>query len=394
MKIPNSFRGGASSERMAAVQSPIIPIVASWIRATPGTLSLGQGVVAYPPPPQARDGIERFFSDPMNHRYKPVFGLPELVEALWSKLQLENAVSRSGRQLLVSAGSNLAFVNTLLAITEPGDEVVLFTPYYFNHEMAIQMLGCRPVLVPTNAAGQPDLEMLEASLTPRTRAVVTVSPNNPSGAVYSETTLRRINALCADRGIFHLSDEAYEYFIHGPEPHFSPASIPGSEPHTVVFQSFSKGCGFASWRVGYHVVPESLFDALLKVQDTQLICTPVISQFAALSCTPVARDYCRSHLPAIRRNRDRMLQELSLLGDRCQVTSTDGAFYLLLRLQTARSSLELARRLVEEHQVAVIPGEAFGVPAPCLLRVAYGSMDDTTAGEGAKRLVRGLQALL
>lgn len=394
MKILNSTRNWLSSDRMGAVQSPIIPVVASWIRANPGTLSLGQGVVAYPPPPEARQGIDRFFEDPLNHRYKPVYGLPELVEALWTKLQTENGIGRTGRQLLVSAGSNLAFVNTLLAICDPGDDVVLFTPYYFNHEMAIQMLGCRPLLAPTDAAGQPDLSALERVLTPRTRAIVTVSPNNPSGAVYSETTLRHINELCAARGLFHLSDEAYEYFIHGPQPHFSPASIPGSEAHTVVFQSLSKGCGFASWRVGYQVTPDSLFDALLKVQDTQLICTPVISQFAALACVPVARDYCRAHLPAIRRNRDRMLEALSVLGDRCQVTSTDGAFYLLLRLQTSRSSIELARRLVEEHKVAVIPGEAFGVSSPCLLRVAYGSMDDTTADEGARRLVRGLQALL
>lgn len=380
-----------ASHRIESVQAPIIPIVAEWIRLNPGTLSLGQGVVHYPPPPAVADGIQQFMADARNHRYKAVNGIPELLDALQQKLLLENHTSVGpDRRIVVTAGSNLAFVNTLLAIADPGDEIILLVPYYFNHEMAIQMLGCRAVLVPTDADYQPDLDRIQSSITPRTRAIVTVSPNNPSGAVYSEQDLRAINALCANRGLYHISDEAYEYFTYDQTTHFSPASIPGSEGHTISLYSLSKSCGFASWRIGYQLIPSGLFEAILKIQDTQLICAPVISQFAAVQAVPIARSYCSHHLASIRTNRDIFLGSLSDLGDRVSIPTSAGAFYLLLRLKTSQSSLKVAQSLVENHKVAVIPGVAFGVTTPCLLRVAYAALNREEAVEGVRRLKAGL----
>src|SRR5207253_108726 len=121
-----------------------------------------------------------------------------------------NLIAFNGRSVVVTAGGNMAFFNALLAIADAGDEIVLPTPYYFNHEMAIVMLGCRPVLVPTTDDYQLDVDAIAAAITGRTRAIVTISPNNPSGAVYSRDALIAVNRLCRDRGIFHISDEAYE----------------------------------------------------------------------------------------------------------------------------------------------------------------------------------------
>ena len=128
---------------------------------------------------------------------------------------------------MVTAGGNQAFLNVVLGILDPGDEVILPVPYYFNHEMAITMANARPVLAPTDSDYQLDLGALRSAITPRTRAIVTVSPNNPSGAVYPEGALRAVNALCAEHGIYHISDEAYEYFTFDDARHFSPASISG-----------------------------------------------------------------------------------------------------------------------------------------------------------------------
>jgi aspartate/methionine/tyrosine aminotransferase len=380
------------SRRLEAVQSPVIPVVGDLIRRTPGTISLGQGVVYYGPPREATDAIPGFLAEPSNHKYKPVEGIPPLVEALAAKLKAENGVA-AGR-VVVTAGGNMAFLNAILAIADPGDEVILPLPYYFNHEMALVMTNVRPVLVPTDDDYQLRLDAIRDAITPRTRAVVTVSPNNPTGAVYPEAALRELNALCRERGIYHVHDEAYEYFTYGGVRPFSPGSIPGSEAHTISLYSLSKAYGFASWRIGYMVVPGQLHEPVRKIQDTNVICPPVVSQCAALGALRAGPAYCREKLRPIAEVREIALRELAAVADLCTVPRADGAFYFLLRVRTDRKPLEIVERLVLEHRVAVIPGTAFGVDDRCALRLAYGALEKETAAEGIGRFVRGLRAIL
>src|SRR5688572_27753816 len=256
------------AQRMQAVQSPIIPVVGEWIRQHPGTISLGQGVVHYGPPPQAIARIQDFLAGPQNHKYHPVDGIAPLRETLAAKLVVENQIALADQNcLIVTAGGNMAFFNALAAIADPGDEVILPTPYYFNHEMAVTMLSCRPVLAPTRDDYQLDLAAIGEFITPRTRAIVTVSPNNPTGAVYSRQSLALVNQLCRSRGLYHVHDEAYEYFVFYGAEHFSPASLSETADHTISLFSLSKAYGFASWRVGYMVMPAPLLTAVKKAQD-------------------------------------------------------------------------------------------------------------------------------
>src|SRR5213594_746160 len=381
--------------RMQAVQSPIIPVVAELIRNFPGTISLGQGVVSYGPPPQATDELKRFFLDSENHKYKPVQGLPMLLEALERKLECENGI-RLGPQnrLLVTAGGNMAFMNAMLAITDPGDEVILQTPYYFNHEMAVTMTSCRPVFVPTDANWQLQPDAIRAAITERTRAVVTVSPNNPTGAVYPEAALREVNRLCAERGVWHIHDEAYEYFVFGGARHFSPGSVDGAAAHTISLFSLSKAYGFASWRIGGMVIPERLLTPVRKIQDTILICAPVISQYGAIGALQAGPEYCRQKLKAIVEVRQILKNQLGTLGGLCEVPRADGAFYFLLRVLADIDPMQLTEQLIREHRIAIIPGTAFGVNQGCHLRVAYAALQKESAAEGIGRLVRGLQRIL
>jgi aspartate/methionine/tyrosine aminotransferase len=383
------------SRRIAAVQSPIIPVVGAWTRNTPGTLSLGQGMVSYPPPDTALAAIRDFGMQPEQHLYGSAFGHPPLLEAIRNKLRLENGIDiAAGYEVMVTAGSNMAFLNVLLAIADPGGEIILPLPYYFNQEMAIRMLGCIPVGVPTDHHYQLDIPRLRAAITEKTRAIVTVSPNNPSGAVYPEAALRAVNGLCREYGLYHISDEAYEYFTYGEARHFSPGSLPGAAPHTISLYSLSKAYGFASWRIGYMVYPEALAPSLLKVQDTNLICPPLISQIAAAGALATGAEYCKNRLPELAVKRERAIERLQPLKGLCDIPEPEGAFYLLLKIHTDKNDLELAKTLIDGFKVAAIPGSAFGLTVGCHLRLSYGMLDPAQLDAAIGRLVKGILRLI
>jgi len=361
------------SLRMQSVQSPIIPVVGELIRSNPGTISLGQGIAYYGPPPEATDAIRTFLANPENHKYKLVQGIPEMLDAIEKKLKIENGISVGhASRIVVTAGANMGFVNAILAITDPGDEIILNLPYYFNHEMAVAIADCRAVCVPTDDDYQLQPDVIARAITDRTRAVVTISPNNPTGAVYRESDLRQVNEICRRSGIYHINDEAYEYFTYDGAKHFSPGSIEDSCEHTISLFSLSKAYGFASWRIGWMVIPEHLYMPIKKIQDTILICPPVISQFAAAGAMRAGADYCRQKFQMTTEVRRIVLDELKTIPDIVTVPRADGAFYFLLRVHKDMDSMELVRRLIEQFKVAVIPGETFGMKDKCYLRVAYG----------------------
>lgn len=382
------------SRRLAAVQSPIIPVVSRWISETPGTVSLGQGVVSYGPPVAALDALRAFPADPDDHRYGAVEGEPALIALIEEKLRKENGIEISGiSRVVVTAGGNQAFMNAILAVADPGDEVILQVPYYFNHEMAIEMAGAQVVAVGTDDQCQLDLAAIEAAITSKTRAIVTVSPNNPTGAVYPEASLRALNDLCRVRGIFHIHDEAYEYFTYEGARHFSPGSMPGAAGHTLSLYSLSKAYGMASWRIGYMVIPGVLWDAVNKIQDTLLICPPLVSQHSAVAALRVGRSYCIRHVDRLNGIRTMMADVLSQPGVPCDVPAALGAFYYYLRVHATVDSVTLTEQLIRKHRVAVIPGSAFGSSGGCYIRVSYGALDAQTAKEGVSRLVQGLKDL-
>ena len=382
------------SRRLAAVQLPVIPIVGRWIAGTPGTISLGQGVVSYGPPLEAVEAARRFGSALSDHRYGPVEGLPPLVDALEAKLARENGIQvRPDSRVLVTAGGNQAFMNAVLAVTDPGDEIILPAPYYFNHEMAIVMAGAKAVGVATDTDYQLDVPAISAAITPRTRAIVTVSPNNPTGVVYPARALSELNALCKARGIFHIHDEAYEYFTYGGARHFSPGSLDRAADHTISLYSLSKAYGMASWRIGYMVIPEALSEAVNKIQDTLLICPPAVSQHAALAALTVGRAHAAAHVERLDATRRLIFDALGKADVPCDVPPADGAFYYLVRVHSTLGSMTLTERLIREHRVAAIPGSAFADPSPCSIRISYGALDADSIAEGLGRLVSGLRAL-
>ena len=198
---------------MDAVQAPIIPIVGELIRTNPGTISLGQGMVSWGPPPEAIDAAREAAGLMASHRYGPVEGSPALVAALGRKLRDENGLDLDGSRILVTAGSNMAFLSVVQAITSPGDEIILPAPFYFNHEMAVRIAGVRAgdradrrAVSDRSRRARARGHAAHAGRSSRSRPTTRPAPSIPP------TTLRAVNELCARRGLLHISDEAYEYF--------------------------------------------------------------------------------------------------------------------------------------------------------------------------------------
>jgi aspartate/methionine/tyrosine aminotransferase len=193
--------------------------------------------------------------------------------------------------------------------------------------------------------------------------------------------------------VFHVHDEAYEYFVYGDAAHFSPGSIAGAADHTISLFSFSKAYGMASWRIGYMVIPETLWEAVTKIQDTLLIAAPSVSQAAATAALGVGRAYATAHLAALDRRRRFVFAALSAPGVPCEIPMAAGAFYFFLRVRTRLEALTCCERLIRDHGVAVIPGSAFGDSTTCSLRISYGALDDALVEDGVRRLIAGLDAV-
>ncbi len=356
-------------------------------------ISFGQGVPYFSPPSQAVSDGANAMANPEGYRYTSDAGIEELRQAIAVKLQRDNWYrAEPDENIMVTSGANQAFLNALLAITDTKDEVVILTPYYFNHVMAVQMAGCRPVLVHTEENYRPDLRAVESAINSNTRAVVTISPNNPTGAVFDRALLKGINELCAENNIYHISDETYEYFVFDGVEHCSPSVFDSGLDHTISLYSMSKSFGMPGYRVGYMTYPGDLHEDVLKVQDTIAICAPAPSQRAAVSALETDKDYLKPHLEAMTKVRNLFKTELNGL-DGIDFTMTRGGFYFLVRLSTTEDDRSIAKRLIEDHGLITIPGCVFGTTDPSL-RLSYGNVDFETASEGLERMAKALGTLL
>ena len=396
-----------AAARLSGVIEPVIPRLGELMQRRPDVLSLAQGMVGWEPPPGVIQAIRQSLDAPgvSLHRYGSTWGEPALLEVVARQLQGIHSLQLEGASLLVTTGSNMAFAAIAQVICDAGSEVILPCPFYFNHAMAVQLAG--GVVVPVDAGPIPDPAMLQEAITPRTRAIVTISPNNPSGVVIPQAVLSAINHLCADQGLFHISDEAYGLFVHGCVPHFSPGSLSGASAHTVSLYSLSKAYGMAGWRMGYGAVPQLLQSALAKVLDTVQISPTLLSQRAAQAALSTDLSWVKERVAGLVPRRALLLAAVRGWHSRgwpVQLwAEPDGAFYGLLVVQGAVhpcgqrfSSDGLMEWLVLEEGVAAVSGSAFGleIPGACVLRVSYGLLEADQLAAALERLGRGLGRVL
>lgn len=280
------------SERAARTMPALIDLVGRACaarRARGGPLvSLAQAVPGFPPPLHVREALRAALDDPLVHRYTVDPGLGALRHAIARVLggEARGVEWDPEEQIVVTAGANQGFAEVLPALVDPGDEVLLLAPYYLNHGMAAELMGCRVVEVPLDPdrAFAADLDALDRATSARARVLVLVNPSNPTGAVLGRRDVARLVAFAAERDLWVVSDETYEDFVLDPPPDgWASAASVGHPDRVIVLGSFSKSAGLSGWRVGWVAGPPGLMREVLKCHDTMIICAPVAAQHGALA---------------------------------------------------------------------------------------------------------------
>jgi aspartate/methionine/tyrosine aminotransferase len=371
------------SRRTRNTEMPIMQVMKSLDRPE-GTIDLSQGIPFFGPPEEAvRDAVKE---TNRSHRYGPDAGDTDLREEIVGKLERENGIVGIGvDEVMVTAGANIGFLNTITSICDVGDNVILLDPFYFNHGMTLDILGVEHRHV-GSTTGENFLEdLLVREIDDSTKAIVIVSPNNPTGEVMDRRSLDLIVDICLKNDLWLISDETYEKFCYESD-HISPASLGADLPVISLF-SFSKSHGMSGWRQGYMTYPGVLNDSLLKVQDTTVICPSRIGQRLALNCLRDHPSYTRNFLPELDRVRKRVIRWLKSHSGILSAPHPSGAFYSMPVFSTHDvNSMELATEILRDARVLLVPGRPFGMDAPPALRIAYGNVRYDQMDEALRRL--------
>lgn len=351
-------------------------------------VSLGQGIPAFAPAPVIEEAIRNAFKGETMHRYSQDEGLQELRYELAQKLSSHNNIQADpDNEIIITSGANQAFMTAILTATEPGDHILLPAPYFVNHEMAIRICGRVPIEVPLSEDDgfQIRLDALAPYVDAKTKALVMVSPNNPTGAVYGKEELIECASFMASRGILTISDETYEFFVHDGALHFSIGSIPQLSQHVITIGSFSKSFAMTGWRLGYLVSSREVWTQAIKVHNAMMICAPVPAQMAVLAVLKNYRDFIADKIRTLQEGRTYLRNELRAIPH-LSWHPTNGAFFAFARVDLDESVDAIASDILETAHLLVVPGTTFGRHGEGYLRLSYGSLDIESLKKALNRL--------
>ena len=324
-----------------------------------GAINLAQGFPNFPCPDVLKEAAAKAIRDDIN-QYAITWGSKRLRHALTRKYaDWYGMAVDPERHLTVCCGATEAMAATLLAIVDPGDEVIVFEPYYENYGPDAILCGATPVFVPIEP-GQPlDLDRLRAAFGPRTRAIIVNTPNNPAGRVLTRAELEAIAELCRTHDAWAVTDEIYEHILYSGE-HIPMATLHGMEDRTITISGASKTFSVTGWRVGTIVAPAGVTDAIRKVHDFLTVGAPApLQEGVAAAIESLGRDYYEGLARDYRERRDTLVPALQAAGFRC--TSPEGAYYVLADFSafSDESDEAFAFWLTKEIGVAPVPGSSF-----------------------------------
>jgi aspartate aminotransferase len=360
-------------------------------------IGFGAGEPDFPTPAHVVEAAVRACRVPRFHHYTPAGGLPELRAAVAAKTARDSGLDVSAAQVLVTNGGKHAIYQAFATLLDPGDEVLLTAPYWVTYPEAVALAGGVPVVVETTAATgfRASVEQLEAARTPRTKALVFVSPSNPTGAVYPGEEIAAIGRWAVEHGIWVVCDEIYEHLVYGDNRfHSMPVLVPELADRCVVVNGVAKSYAMTGWRVGWMIGPADVVRAATNLQSHLTSNVANASQAAAVAALEGDQGEVAVMRAAFDRRRRRIHELLAAIpGVEC--VEPQGAFYAFpsfaavlgrpLRGHTPATTLELADVVLEEARVAFVPGEAFGAPGYARFSYALGE-DDLV--EGVTRIAK------
>jgi len=325
--------------------------------------------------------------DPKNHKYTPAVGLPELRDAVAARTLANSGYAVEGKQVVITNGGKQAVYLTCQALLDPGDEVLLPAPYWVTYPEAVKLADAVPVAIDTDDSTgyKVTVEQLEAAKTDKTKMLIFCSPSNPTGAVYTKDEVRELGRWLVENDIWVMTDEIYEHLIYGDAEFASlPVEVPELAERCVVVNGVAKTYAMTGWRVGWLIGPESVAKGVGKLVGHMTTNVANVSQRAALAAVEGSLDSVHVMREAFDRRRmtmHRMLNEID--GVTC--IEPEGAFYTFPNMQgllnrdlggkTAAPTLELAGLILDEVQVAFVPGEAFGLPGYARFSFALADAD-------------------
>jgi aspartate/methionine/tyrosine aminotransferase len=358
-------------------------------------IGFGAGEPDFPTPGHIVEAAVAACRDPANHHYTPTGGLPALRQAIADKTERDSGLVVTAAQVLVTNGGKQAVANAFSVLCDPGDEILVLAPYWTTYPEAIALAGGTPVIVSSDETTgfRSSVEDLEAAWTPDTKALLFVSPSNPTGAVYPREEIEAIGHWALAKGIWVLTDEIYEHLVYGAAEHHSmPVLVPELAERCLVANGVAKTYAMTGWRVGWLLGPTDAIAAATNIQSHETSNVSNVAQRAALAAVAGGLEDVAMMRAAFDRRRRTIVTMLNDI-DGVVCVEPEGAFYAYpsvkgllgrsLRGRRPASSAELAEICINEAKVAVVPGEAFG--APGYFRMSYALGDDDLV-EGVSRL--------
>ena len=323
-------------------------------------VNLAQGFPDFNPPEELVEAAIRAMREGYN-QYSITWGSPRLRRAICEKIGAYNRIDADpDKNVTVTCGATEAMMSALLAIIDPGDEVIIFEPYYENYGPDAIISGAKPVYVPLI---EPDFtfdpDALRAAFSDKTKAIIINTPHNPSGKVFSREELNLVSELCNKHDALVVTDEIYEHILYDGARHISPASVPGLEDRTITISGLSKTYSATGWRIGYTIAPEPITNAIRKVHDFLTVGAPAPLQEAGVAAMQLPKSYYSKLAEFYQHKRDIICAELAKVGFVPFVPT--GAYYVLTDISHfgAVSDTEFAIKLVNEIGVATVPGSSF-----------------------------------
>ncbi len=382
------------------------------IRASqyPDVISLAQGIPSFDTPSGIKRRVERALERGVVAKYSLSPGLPELRELIELSLARENMFYDWQKEIIITAGSIEGITATILAITEPGDEIIILDPTYTTYREVITLAGCKSAYASLDEENgwTLDLKKIEDAITPKTKAIFYCNPNNPTGTIYSRDELLKLAQLAQEHNLYIISDEVYKDFVftnlnefetNNSESNnnkiFSLAEMPKYRKKVIRIFSFSKAYAMTGWRVGYLHSDESVVKEILKVHDCLVTCAPVISQYAAMGALEMGESDLKLFISEFKKHRDLICARLDKLGNIFSYIKPNSAYYVFSRLLRPAggyggqapslyegegrgevNSWQFALNLLDKIQVAVVPGSAFGPAGEGHIRLNFGRSEE------------------